>query len=215
MPAATFRVASYRTMGGGSRARLVAMCKSPQQRRAKRERLQAEKRRKREEAVWSAQTQFGDHWYEVRDDGVWQEHRGQPPSAARKRPKPRRRLRHSFQELASVHMRDPPPPPDDWLREANPDWLPDDDELLLLQQQQQLRLTEPQHYQPVDDEEPATDPAPGGSTWQGQGRGQRPIKLPSQPWKKVAQFQRWRAQKQARLSQMKDQEGIHPGSQRG
>eukprot|EP00955_Chlamydomonas_euryale_P092772 364741-Chlamydomonas_euryale.AAC.2 len=34
MPAATFRVASYRTMGGGSRARLVAMCKSEWRTRA-------------------------------------------------------------------------------------------------------------------------------------------------------------------------------------
>mmetsp|Transcript_9060 Transcript_9060/g.20156 ORF Transcript_9060/g.20156 Transcript_9060/m.20156 type:complete len:216 (+) Transcript_9060:82-729(+) len=163
------------------RLQLVTVAKSGPERKKRRERLRAAKQRRREEAALRSQTVFDDHWYQVREDGVWQEHRTPPPEAARQ---PRRRRTaqrsHSFQDLVEVTLDDEILPPEEWLLELDPEY-----ELLKAELSDDTRGRDT-----VQEDEPSRSSQTSGSL-------PRPIVLPSQPWKKTALVRRWQQQRRA------------------
>lgn len=57
-------------------------CTGRQEKEAKKQRRKAFLQKRREEAAWRSETQRPDHWFELRQDGLWQEHRSAPPGKA-------------------------------------------------------------------------------------------------------------------------------------
>ncbi|KAG1672203.1 hypothetical protein FOA52_002903 [Chlamydomonas sp. UWO 241] len=195
-----------RAPGRERRVEIAAAGKSPEERRARRERARERLKRRRADAVQLSQTQFDDHWYEVRGDGVWEERRGRPPG---QRPTPRtrpvRRREHSFRDLVAVTLTDPPPPPEEWVRaDEGADYLLGGDadgeadgegyeEEAAAGEEWEKRRRRGQVPRQRQQRQGGGAPAEEA---QQPARAPRPIALPSEPWKDLRRLRAWRQQQQ-------------------